>query len=147
MSCFATMGCMIMPCLGLKPAANLQKTFMLDKMEPDRIFSLMVRLLNSVLTAVSLIALSLWYQLEWGWLYPAHKHKVPEQARSCAPLTSPGCELTSHLWWWCPVSEPDQWTGSDALPCGWRQELCWKGGESKPESSLRPLRNKANRTG
>lgn len=40
-SCFMTMGCMIMPCLGLKPGANLQKTFMLDKMEPDHIFSRM----------------------------------------------------------------------------------------------------------
>lgn len=49
MSCFATMGCMITPCLGLKPGANLQKTFMLDKTEPDHIFSLMVRLLESVL--------------------------------------------------------------------------------------------------
>lgn len=43
MSCFVTMGSTIMPCFGLKPAANLEKTFMLGKMEPDRIFLLMVR--------------------------------------------------------------------------------------------------------
>lgn len=49
MSCFVTMGYMIMPCLGLKLAANLEKTFTLDKMEPDRIFLLMVRLLESSL--------------------------------------------------------------------------------------------------
>lgn len=42
MSCFATMAYMITPCLGLKLAANLERTFMLDKMEPDHIFSLMV---------------------------------------------------------------------------------------------------------
>lgn len=54
MSCFATMGYMIMPCLGLKPAANLEKTFMLDKMEPDRIFLLMVRLKESVCITVIL---------------------------------------------------------------------------------------------
>lgn len=48
MSCFVTMGCMIMPCLGLKLAANLEKTFMLDKTEPDRIFLLMVRLMEFV---------------------------------------------------------------------------------------------------
>lgn len=49
MSCFVTMGYMIMPCLGLKLAANLEKTSTLDKMEPDRIFLLMVRLLESSL--------------------------------------------------------------------------------------------------
>lgn len=66
MSCSATMGCMIMPCLGLKPGANLQKIFMLDKMEPDHIFSLMVRLLGLVMISVSLITLSLWYCLGLG---------------------------------------------------------------------------------
>lgn len=57
MSCFVTMGYMITPCLGLKLEANLEKTFMLDKMEPDRIFLLTVRLLDSVFICVYLIAL------------------------------------------------------------------------------------------
>lgn len=49
MSCFVTMGCTITPCLGLKLEANLEKTSMFDKMEPDRIFLLMVGLLDSCL--------------------------------------------------------------------------------------------------
>lgn len=70
MSCFATMDYTIMPCLGLKPAANLEKTFMLDKMEPDRIFLLMVRLKESVF-------IYLFYHYNTGgsqgWQYLAHK--------------------------------------------------------------------------
>lgn len=64
MSCFVTMDYMITPCLGLKLEANLEKTFMLDKMEPDRIFLLTVRLLDSVFICVYLIALSLCYWLD-----------------------------------------------------------------------------------
>lgn len=40
------MGYMIMLCLGLKLVVNLEKIFTLDKMELDRIFLLMVRLLE-----------------------------------------------------------------------------------------------------
>lgn len=43
MSCSETMDCMIMQCSGLNLAANLEKTFMLDKMGQDRIFLLKVR--------------------------------------------------------------------------------------------------------
>lgn len=57
---------MIMPCLDLKLAANLEKTFMLDKMEPDHIFLLMVRLMESAFISVYLLALSLWYWLGVG---------------------------------------------------------------------------------
>lgn len=76
MSCFATMGYMIMPCLGLKPAANLEKTFMLDKMEPDRIFLLMVRLKESVCISY------LFYHCNTGgsrgWQYLARRHETLE---------------------------------------------------------------------
>lgn len=43
MSCSETTDCMIMQCSGLSLAANLEKTFMLDKMGQEHIFLLKVR--------------------------------------------------------------------------------------------------------
>lgn len=106
MSCFVTMGCMIMPCLGLKPGANLQKTFMLDKMEPDHIFSRMVRLLESVMMSVSLIALFLWYCVGGGdwtpytgarpWAKTIHTHHLPRQLWAHR-LSSEGVQLVNRV--------------------------------------------------
>ncbi|XP_042140501.1 tRNA N(3)-cytidine methyltransferase METTL6 isoform X5 [Peromyscus maniculatus bairdii] len=48
-----TMGCMTMPCSGLKLEANLEKIFMSDKMEPDPIFSLMNSWRSSLWTQVT----------------------------------------------------------------------------------------------
>lgn len=74
------MGYMITPCLGLKLEANLEKTFMLDKMEPDRIFLLTVRLLDCLYLCL-LDCFILCYWLGWGWLYLlARMPKTLEQA-------------------------------------------------------------------
>lgn len=70
------MGCMIMPCLGLELAANLEKTSMLDKMEPDHIFLLMVRLMKFAFISIYLHALSLWSWLGWAQQRRAHMHRV-----------------------------------------------------------------------
>lgn len=85
------MGYMITPCLGLKLEANLVKTFMLDKMEPERIFLLTVRLLDFVFICAYLIALSLCYWLGWGYvLSSTHAHDPGISSLTCAPSLEPG---------------------------------------------------------
>lgn len=58
---------------------------MLDKMEPDRIFLLMVRLMEPA--SVDLIASSLQYWLGVGMALLTHTHETLGRAVCCVPLT------------------------------------------------------------
>lgn len=133
------MGYMIMPCLGLKLAANLEKTFMLDKTEPDHIFLLTVRLTEFVFNSVYLLALSL---LSWLGLRAAARstrsqlEQSPDAYHFTPRVTghSPGRgELTGLLWWQRLASESglvDRLWHATWLPY---QEMGWKRGRANQD--------------
>lgn len=139
MSCFATMGFMIMPCLGLKPAANWQKTFMLDKMEPDHIFSPMVRLLESVFISDCIVTV---VPIGWvgctpprgtgSWKKPVHAHGLPAPALSSQAAYGDSVQLVSHVSGQAPTCFADDLPGA-----------MLETGKGKSEPSLRSFRNKA----
>lgn len=121
---------------------------MLDKMEPDHIFLLTVRLLDSVFICVYLIALSLCYWLGWGWLYLAHMPSSLTRAPYLEPRmtqTQPLAAVSSQ------ASSGDgvqlTWVNGQAgLPRGYLTRTYWKGGANSGSSSLCSVKNKGNRT-
>lgn len=111
MSCFATMAYMITPCLGLKLAANLERTFMLDKMEPDHIFSLMNSWPSSLQTQV---------MKKWWTSMCFVRRWIKKKACVCREFSfranSESLQRTKLMWQGAWVTSPDRSWDEQSVP-------------------------------